>query len=171
MFANYVSLPHLNMPKGGWGWCLLIMSLSPTSTCQRGGGAGVQGRVHIVFWTYLVGVDISVNVKLLVRSVIWIPFGIFWWYLVEMYIRTRWHVAYKIDNFVFLTFGVISLCFIWKRFHICFVTGIPFGIFQWYLIEICCFCDLFDNIYANEHFYRYIVITYCFIWFKYRILN
>ena len=37
---------------------------------------------HIVFGMDPVGV--SVGVKLLVRSVTWIPFGIFWWYLVEM---------------------------------------------------------------------------------------
>ena len=38
------------------------------------------------------------------------PFGIFLWYLVEMYNRIRRCVAYKNDNSAFLTFGVISLC-------------------------------------------------------------
>ena len=75
----------------------------------------VQG--HIVFGTdpVSIGVSVGIGVKLLVRSVTWIPFGIFWWYLVEMQIRTRWHVTYKIDNSGFLSFWVITLCFIWKK--------------------------------------------------------
>ena len=28
--------------------------------------------------------------------------------------QTRWHVAYKNDNSAFLTFGIISLCYIWQ---------------------------------------------------------
>ena len=43
-----------------------------------------KGRGTYFFGTDPVGVGISVSVKLLVRSVTWIPFGIFWWYLVEM---------------------------------------------------------------------------------------
>ena len=46
-----------------------------------------------------------------VLSVIQIPFGIFWWYLVEMKTRKRWRVTFKNDC---LTFGVISLCYIWQ---------------------------------------------------------
>ena len=41
-----------------------------------------------------------------------IHFGIFRWYLAEMYNRTRQHVVYKNDNSVFLTFGIISLYYI-----------------------------------------------------------
>ena len=51
-----------------------------THTHTKGGG----GAGDIVFGTDQVGV----GVKRLVRSVTWIPFGIFWWYLVEMYVRT-----------------------------------------------------------------------------------
>ena len=43
-----------------------------------------KGVGHIVFWMDPVGVSISGGIKLLVHSVPWIPFGIFWWYLVEM---------------------------------------------------------------------------------------
>ena len=45
------------------------------------------------------------------RSVSWIPFRTFWWYLVEMQNRTRRHITYKSDISGFLSFGVISLCF------------------------------------------------------------
>ena len=34
----------------------------------------------------------------------------------------RWHVAYKNDNSAFLTFGIISLCYIWKWLYIDFVS-------------------------------------------------
>ena len=38
---------------------------------------------------------------------------IFWWYLAELYNRTRQRVPYKNDNSALLTFAVISLCYIW----------------------------------------------------------
>ena len=52
----------------------------PKSVCVCRGGGGVGGGSLIVFGTDPIGV----GVKLLVRSVTWIPFRIFWWYLVEM---------------------------------------------------------------------------------------
>ena len=61
--------------------------------------------------------------RFLICSVTQIPFGIFWWYLVEMYNRTRRHVMYKNDNSGFLIFGVISHCFVWNRFRVCSVTN------------------------------------------------
>ena len=51
-----------------------------------------------------------------VHSVTQIPFRIFWWYLVEMKNRRRRHVANKNDNSAFLSFCVISLCYIWQWF-------------------------------------------------------
>ena len=62
------------------------------------------------FWGYLPLLYLTVIMHwFCVRSVSWIPFGIFLWYLVEMYNKMKWHVAYKNDNFGFLTFGVTSL--------------------------------------------------------------
>ena len=104
-------------------WSLIM---SPPTIAGWGG--------HIVFGTDPVGigvgvrVSVSVSIKLLVHSVTWIPFGIFWWYLVEMKIRTRWRVTYKIDNTGCLTFGITTLCFcffFWKRFHVRSVIRIP----------------------------------------------
>ena len=43
---------------------------------------------------------------------------------------------YKKDNSGFLTFGVISLCFVWNRFHVRSATLLPFRIFWWYLVEM-----------------------------------
>ena len=56
-------------------------------------------------------------------SVTRMPFGIFWWDLVELSIRTRGCVLYKNDNSTFLTFGVIS-CYIWQRLCIDFVSAL-----------------------------------------------
>ena len=70
------------------------------------------------------------------------PFGIFWWYLVVMNNRTRWHVLYKNDNFGFIfTFGV-KFPFLCLNLISCpcSVTWIPFGIFcfdnTWYKCRI-----------------------------------
>ena len=57
-----------------------------------------------------------------VRSVSQRPFGIYLWYLVEMQNRTRWCLIYKNDNSAFLTFGVISLCYVWQWLSIDFVS-------------------------------------------------
>ena len=62
--------------------------------------------------------------------------GIVWWYLVLMKNRMRWCVRYKNDNSGFLTFGIISLCFVWNRFCVHSVTWIYFRIFWWYLVEM-----------------------------------
>ena len=40
-----------------------------------------------------------------------------------------------LSSCTFCTFGVITLCFIWKRFRVRSVTWIPFGIFWGYLAE------------------------------------
>ena len=89
------------------------------------------------FWPYLPLLYLTVIMHWFrVRSVCQIPFGIFWLYLVEMQNRTRRRVAYKNDNSSFLTFGVISLCFVWNRFCVCSVTWIFFRIFWWYLGEM-----------------------------------
>ena len=98
-----------------------------------------------------------------VRSVTWIPYGIVWWYLVEM--EKRWHVMYKNDNSGFLTFGVILLCFVWNIFHVCSVTQICFGIFWWYLIEMqnrTRWCVTYKN--DNSAFHIISVIFLCCIW-------
>ena len=46
----------------------------------KAGGRGGVGWGTYCFWD---GVSVGVGIKLLVRSVTWIPFGIFWWYLVD----------------------------------------------------------------------------------------
>ena len=50
--------------------------------------------------------------------------------------RARWRVAYKNNNSGFLTFGAILHCFVWNRFLVCSVTGIPFRIFWWHLVKL-----------------------------------
>ena len=83
------------------------------------------------FWRYLALLYLTVLIHwFCVRSASQRPFGIFLWYLVEMKNRTRRRVAYKNYNYGFLTFGVISLCFVWNGFLICSITGIPFRIFD-----------------------------------------
>ena len=75
-------------------------------------------QTHIVFGTDPIGVCFSVSVKLLICSITQIPFEIFWW-----------HVTYKSNNSGFLTFGVISLCFVRNRYCVRSVTPIPFRIY------------------------------------------
>ena len=61
------------------------------------------------FWHYLPLLYLTVIMHwFCVRSVSLTLFGIFLWYLVEMYNRMRWHVTYKNDIFGFLTFVVTS---------------------------------------------------------------
>ena len=54
------------------------------------------------FWHYLSLLYLAVIMHwFLICCVSRAPFGIFWWYLVIMKNRTRWHITYKNDNFGF----------------------------------------------------------------------
>ena len=80
--------------------------------------------------------------------------------------QMRLLVKYKNDNSGFLTFGVISLCFVWSRFHVRSVTGIPFGIFWWYMYLVEMYnrtrrCVMYKN--NNSALLSLSIISFCYI--------
>ena len=72
----------------------------------------------------------------LVRSITLKPFEFFWWYLVYIYIRSRWCGACKNGCSPCCPFEVFSLNELYRGQLVHSITIIPFDILWWYLVYI-----------------------------------